>query len=160
VLGQTIEAAAHAIGLSATSFSVAPLAWSPGEEITLTLQLEAVLPGFSEVRFLLDGSPLGEPAAVTTGSELTFTRVLPVDLSVGQHRVEVVTDEDPPQVLASRSVGVAVSLAASTPLEQPLAPSSMSTTWLLPTIGALAGASLIAAAWRNRRRWLPRRTRP
>ncbi|MGZ8755463.1 MAG: Ig-like domain-containing protein [Acidimicrobiia bacterium] len=160
VLGLGIEATVRAIGLSATSFTVAPLALSPGEEITLTLQLQALLPGFSEVLFLLDGSQLGEPAAVTTGPEMTFTRVLPADLSVGQHRVEVVTDEDPPRVLASRSVGVAVSLGASTPFEQPAAPSSMSTTWLLPVIGGLAGAGAIAAVWRNRRRWLPRRTRP
>jgi PKD repeat protein len=160
VLGLGIEATVRAIGLSATSFAVAPLVLSPGEEITLTLQLQAQLPGFSEVLFLLDGSQLGEPAAVTTGPEMTFTRVLPADLSVGQHRVEVVTNEDPPRVLASRSVGVAVSRGASTPLEQPAAPSSMSTTWLLPVIGGLAGAGAIAAVWRNRRRWLPRRTRP
>lgn len=159
VLDLGIAATVRAIGLSATSFAVAPLALSPGEEITLTLQLQALLPGFSEVLFLLDGSQLGEPAAVTTGPEMTFTRVLPADLSVGQHRVEVVTDEDPPRVLASRSVGVAVGQGASTPLEQPAAPSSMSTTRLLPVIGGLAGAGAIAAVWRNRRRWLPRRTR-
>ena len=160
VLGQTIEATTSAIGLSATAFSVAPLAWSPGGDIIITLELDAQVPGYSQVLFLLDGSPLGAPAAVTTGTELTFTRVLPQDLSTGQHRIEVVTDEDPPKVLASRSTGIAVSRGGLTaPLEQTLPGSSTSTTPLLPAIAVLAVAAMVAAAWHNRRRWLPRLTR-
>ncbi len=160
VLGLTLEATSRAFGLSATLFSVAPLAWVPGDEITLTLQLEAVIPGFSQVVFLLDGSPLGDPADVTTGSSLTFTRLLPDDLSVGQHRIEVVTTGDPSQVLASRSVGVAVSSATSESVVGSAAPeTSTATTSLLPGLGILVLAGLAAVAWRFRRRWMPARTR-
>ncbi len=154
VLGETIEAATKAIGLSATSFSVAPLALVPGDEITLTLQFEAIVAGYSQVLFLLDGQQLGEPAAVTTGTELTFTRVLPADLAVGQHRIEVVTEGDPPLVLASRSVGVALTGSGSTPsLPQPAAAASTGTGNVLPAVGLLAIVALIAAGWRNRKRW-------
>ena len=30
---------------------------------------------------------------MTTGTELSFTRVLPTDLAVGLHRIELVTDQ-------------------------------------------------------------------
>ena len=160
VLGQMIQATTRAIGLSATSFTVEPLALVPGDEITLTLQLDARVGGISRVIFLLDGLMLGDPAVVTTGAELTFTRVLPADLSVGQHRIEVVTDEDPPEVLASRSVGVAVSLAGQAgPLEPVVLGTQRSTSFLLPVMGVIAIAGMVAATWRNRRRLLPRRTR-
>lgn len=160
VLGQMIQATTRAIGLSATSFTVEPLALVPGDEITLTLQLDARVGGISRVIFLLDGLMLGDPAVVTTGAELTFTRVLPADLSVGQHRIEVVTDEDPPEVLASRSVGVAVSLAGQAgSLEPVVLGAQRSTSFLLPVMGVIAIAGMVAATWHNRRRWLPRRTR-
>jgi len=163
VLGQRIEAAAAAINVSATAFTVAPLAWAPGDEITVTMQLDAMFPGYSTVLLLLDGNRLGEPATVTTGTESTLSRQLPADLSVGPHRIELVTEEDPSQVLASRTAGVAVTLGAlSPPLELgvPGSPApDESNIPLLSAIGVLAIGGAAAGAWRYRRRWLPRRTR-
>jgi hypothetical protein len=147
--------------VSATAFTVAPLAWLPGDEITVTLRLEAIVSGFSTVLFLLDGSQLGEPAKVTTGVESTFPRRLPDDLSIGQHRIELVTEEDPSRVLASRSVGVSPS-AQSPALENGTPGSTDSDTSgfpLLPILLVLAITAVGTVAWRYRRRWLPRRTR-
>jgi len=115
VLGQRIEATSGTRGVSAISFTVAPLTSAPGGEITLTLQLDAAVPRAVTVLFLHGGNPLGDPATVTTGKEVTFTRVLPSDLPVGLYRVEMVTEDDPPQVLGSRTIAIVMDAGKVTP---------------------------------------------
>ena len=160
VLGQRLDATTRARGVSAASFEVTPLTGTPGDEITLVFELDATAPGFTTVLFLLDGDPLGTPAQVTTGTEMTFTRVLPDDLVVGSHRIELVTDEDPPRVLASRTVGVAASATGQAVLPPPITPvPSQQNASLLPALGVLFLAAISAVTWRNRHRWIPRRTR-
>lgn len=159
VLGERIDVTSEARSVSAISFSITPLTLTPGDEITLTFELDAVVPGLTTVAFLLDGDPLGKPATVATGIESTFTRQLPSDLSVGSHRIELVTDPEPRQVLASRTVGVAAADAARI-ASPPIAPAATAqSTSLLPAIGLLALAAAAAVTWHNRRRWIPRRTR-
>jgi PKD repeat protein len=159
VLGRRIEAATRTIGMSTAVFAVAPITQAPGGEVALTMQLDAMPPRTCQVLFLLDGFPIGEPVFVTTGPELTFTRVLPDDLSVGLHRIEAVTSDDPPRVLASRMIGVTVNPPGQNPLPDPSAlESSSSKASLLPPIGGLAIVGTIVMTW-YRRRWLPRHTR-
>jgi hypothetical protein len=107
----------------------------------------------------LDGSQLGDPATTRTGTAATFTRVLPSDLSVGSHRIELVDAEDPTQPLASRTVGVAATDAGGAPIPQPSAPvAAAGDPSMVPVLIGIAGLiGLGAIAWHNRRRWIPRR---
>jgi hypothetical protein len=160
VLGQRIEALAEAVDVSAISFAVAPLTLTPGEEITLTFQLDATVPGTVTVLFLLDGDPLGDPVPVMTGTEMTSARMSPSDLSIGVHRVEMVIEDDPLQVLASRTIGVAATGAGQAPPAPPITPASPTqTASVLPAVGLLALAAAAAVIWHNRRRWILRRSR-
>jgi MYXO-CTERM domain-containing protein len=138
---------------------VTPQTWTPGDEIAITLELNATTPGIATVLFLLDGLQLGDPAATRTGTTATFTRVLPSDLSVGSHRIELVDAEDPSQPLASRTVGVAATDAGGVTLPQPNSPATAGTNpSVVPTLVGIAGLlGLGALAWHYRRRWIPRR---
>jgi hypothetical protein len=161
VLGQRIDINTPARGVSAISFEVAPLTLTPGDDITLTFELDALVPGAANVLFLLDGAALGAPAIATTGTQMSFTRKLPTELSVGAHRVELVTEDDPPEVLASRTVSVAAAGAGQVAPPQAITPASTTgSASTLPVVGllALGAAAAAAVTWRNRRRWLPRRT--
>lgn len=137
--------------------TVAPLTSAPGDEITLTFQLEAAVPRAVNVLFLHGGIPLGDSVRVTTGNEVTFTRVLPSDLPVGLYRVEMVTEDDPPQLLGSRTIAIVMD-AGNVELIQPVAPPTTQTRWVLPVVGLLALAALGAAVWQDRWRWLHRRS--
>ncbi len=114
-----VEVDTPAQGLSATAFSLEPPTVSAGGEIALTVALSAEIPGKANVQFLLDGEPLGDVATVNaveaslaTAASAVFTRTLPTGVPVGLHRVEAVTTDQPPTILASRTVGV---IAGETP---------------------------------------------
>jgi hypothetical protein len=119
----------------------------------------------ADVQFLLDGQPLGEAASVNagsaangTGAEAVFTRTLPNGMQVGLHRIEVVTTEQPPIVLASRTIGVVA--GDSTAPEEPAATDepedSPTSTGLIVAIvvggiAALTAAGFGAAGWYRRK---------
>ena len=158
VLGQFIEANSATSGVSAISFTVAPLTSAPGDEITLTFQLDAAVPRAVTVLFLHGGNPLGDPARVTTGNEVTFTRVLPSDLPVGLYRVEMVTEDDPPQVLGSRTIAIVMNAGNVGPIQPIASTTTTQNRWVLPVVGLLGIAALGAAVWQDRWRWLHRRS--
>ena len=148
-----VEIDTPATGLSATAFSLAPPTVSAGGEIALTVALAAAIPGKAEVVFHLDGEPLGEVATVNagdpaagTGATAVFTRTLPTGLQVGLHRVEVLTTDEPPQVLASRTVGVVAGVQASEEDPQPGAPSESSPPIGLVLATVIGGAAAVTAA--------------
>ncbi len=137
-----IEIETPAAGLSATAFSLAPPTVSAGGEIALTVALAAEIPGRAEVQFVLDGQPLGDAATVNAGDAAAgpgavavFTRTLPTGLQVGLHRIEVMTTEQPPQVLASRTVGVVAGAPAD---EDPTEAAPVTTT--RPPVGIIVAA--------------------
>jgi MYXO-CTERM domain-containing protein len=143
------------------SFLVAPPIVSPGDAITLDLELDAVIPGAATVLFLLDGETLGEPASATTGIAVSVTRTLPSDLSIGRHRVEMVSEDEPTEVLASRTVDVIGAETGQIALPQAVTPAVTAPgNSLIVMLAAVALAAAGAAAgWRYRRRWLPKRMR-
>ncbi len=116
----TTELETLAEGLTATAFSLAPATVSAGGEIALTVALVARVPGSATAQFLLNGEPLGGTAKLNafdatdeTDSQAVFTRTLPTGLQIGLHRIEVVTTDEPPRVLASRTVGVVAGTSPS-----------------------------------------------
>jgi hypothetical protein len=159
----TLEIGTPAEGLSATAFSVAPPTLAAGGEVVLTVMLVARLPGQAVVQFLLDGQALGEPVAVNAGdasdetdAEMVFTRTLPTGMQIGLHRVELVTTEEPPRVLASRTVGVIAGAASVVNDPAPTSTSSSSRPGLIVAIviggvAALTAIGLGAAGWYRRR---------
>ena len=167
-----VEVDTPALGLSATVFSLAPPTIAPGGEIALTVSLAATVPGKANVQFLLDGQPLGEAASVNAGSaangagaEAVFTRTLPTGMQLGLHRVEVVTTEEPPTVLASRTIGVVA--GASTPsgessaTEEPAnSPTSLAliVAIVVGGVAALTAVGFGGAGW-YRRKMIVRRLR-
>ena len=145
-------------GLSATAFSLAPPSLLAGGEITLTVALAANIPGKADVQFLLDGQPLGEIATVAAGTRATgvFTRSLPTGVRIGLHRVEVVTTEQPPRILASRTVGVVAGVSAASAGAAPASHSPSTSPGLILAIvvggmAALAAAGFGAAGWFQRK---------
>jgi len=161
VLGQRIEITSPATGITAMLFLVAPPIVSPGDAITLDLELDAVIPGAATVLFLLDGETLGEPATTATGIRVSVTRTLPSDLSIGRHRVEMVSENDLNEVLASRTVDVVGAETEQVALPQPVTPAVTAPgTSLIVVLGVVVLAAVGAGAgWRYRRRWLPKRRR-
>ena len=171
VLGQTLEATGPASGLSAASFSLVPATVSPGSEIALSLNLIARVPGTAAVQFLLDGEPLGEPATLHAydssakdASQAVFTRTLPTGMQIGLHRVEVVTVEELPQILASRTVGVVAGASTrAVALDQTVPPSpnrsGLTVAIALAAVVALAGAGFAGISW-YRRKAIVRRLNP
>ncbi len=158
-----VEINTPAEGLSATAFSLAPPTVSAGGEIALTVALAAEVPGKADITFQIDGQPLGDVATVNagdpaagTGASAVFTRTLPAGLQVGLHRIEVVTTDQPPQVLASRTVGV-LGAQASTDEPEPAVPtgSPRSIGIILATIiggaAALTAAGFAATGWYRRK---------
>ena len=155
-------------GLTATSFSLVPAEVSAGGEMALIVTLEARVPGPTAVQFLLDGQPLGDVAALKAndtaaqaGTEAVFTRTLPAGIQIGLHRIDVVTTERPPRVLASQSFEV-VSDASPAPIEpQPVPPAFTTQTGLTLAIVVGGGATLAAAGFaairRHRRKAIVRR---
>ena len=165
-----VEVDSPAEGLSATAFSLEPPTVSAGGEIALTVALAADTPGKADVQFLLDGAPLGEVATVNAveaslaaGAVAVFTRTLPDNMQAGLHRVEAVTTDPTPRVLASRIVSVIAgetpdSGSAIPPANDTTDPGSGSSTpislILAVVIGsgaALAAAGFGAAGWYRRK---------
>ena len=152
-------------GLSATEFSLSPPTLSAGGEIALTVALVARVPGKAAVQFLLNGEPLGDTAELSafeasaeTDSESVFTRTLPNGMQIGLHRIEVVTTDDPPRILASRTVGV---VAGNSPPRAAGSPADTGTGSSLP-LGIIAaaiigGAAALAAAGFGTAGWYRRR---
>jgi hypothetical protein len=146
-----VEIDTPAEGLSATAFSLAPPTVSAGGEIALTVTLAADVPGKADVQFLLDGQALGDVAtidarnATATGAAAVFTRTLPTGLQVGLHRVEVITTDEPPQVLASRTVGVVAGVTAAGESDNPAPPGSSAPIGLIVAT-VIGGAAAITAA--------------
>ena len=159
----TIAVETPAQGLSATAFSLAPPTVSAGGEIALTVTLAASVPGKADVQFLLDGQPLGGLATVDAGdasvgtiAQAVFTRTLPTGMEIGLHRVEVVTTEQPPRVLASRTVGVVAGPFSASGDTTPASPSSSTPLGLIVAIvvggvAALAAAGFGMAGWYRRK---------
>jgi hypothetical protein len=167
-LGQTLEAAGPAAGLSATAFSLVPATVAPGSEIALSLTLIARVPGTASVQFLLDGEPLGEPATLRAydssaedATQAVFTRTLPTAMQIGLHRVEVVTVEEPPRILASRTVGVVAGAATSAlAVNQTQSQASATNGWtgVIVVLAVVAlGAAGFAGVSRYRRRVIVQR---
>jgi hypothetical protein len=163
VSATTIEFETPAEGLSATAFSLAPPTVSAGGEIALTVTLAAHVPGKADVQFLLDGQPLGEPATVNAGdasvgtaAAAVFTRTLPSGMQIGLHRVEVVTTEQPPQILASRTVGVTAGAPSTsngsdpTPLASSTQP-ALIVAIVVGGIAAMTAAGFGTAGWYRRK---------
>lgn len=94
---------------------------------------------------------------MATGNEVTFTRVLPADLPVGLYRIEMVTEDDPPQVLGSRTIAILMDAGHMGPI-RPATPATTQNRWVLPVVGLLVVAALGAAVWQDRWRWLHRRS--
>ncbi|MDR9452211.1 MAG: Ig-like domain-containing protein, partial [Acidimicrobiia bacterium] len=162
VLGEIIEAETPAQGLSATGFSLAPPTLSAGAEIILNVTLVANVPGTADIQFLLDGEPLGGPASVTAtrvsddnNAETTFSRSLPTGIQIGLHRIELVTTDDPPRVLASRTVGVVAGTPNAPGESNPLITSSTSPGLIVAIVvggaAALAATGFGMAGWYRRR---------
>ncbi len=160
-----VEVDTPALGLSATAFSLAPPTIAAGGEIALTVSLAATVPGKADVQFLLDGQPLGDAASVNagsaangTGTEAVFTRTLPNGMQVGLHRVEVVTTEQPPTVLASRTIGVVAGdstapeepTATEDPEDSPTSP-GLIVAIVVGSIAALTAVGFGAAGWYRRK---------
>ncbi|MDH3261592.1 MAG: PKD domain-containing protein, partial [Acidimicrobiia bacterium] len=148
----TVAVETAAEGLAATAFSLAPPTVLAGGEIALTVVLAANIPGKADVQFLLDGQPLGETATVNagsasvgTGAEAVFTRTLPTGMQIGLHRVEVVTTEQPPRTLASRTIGVVAGAPAASDSADPAPPPSSTPPGMILAI-AVGGAAALAAA--------------
>ncbi len=152
-------------GISATEFSLSPPTLSAGAEIALTVALVARVPGTAAVQFLLNGELLGDTetlnaleASEETDPGAVFTRTLPNGLQIGLHRIEVVTTDDPPRVLASRTVGVVAGNSAASGAGA----SSDTGTGSSPPLGIIAaavmgGAAAIAAAGFATAGWYRRR---
>ena len=152
-------------GISATEFSLSPPTLSAGAEIALTVALVARVPGTAAVQFLLNGELLGDTATLNalqaseeTDAGAVFTRTLPNGLQIGLHRIEVVTTDDPPRVLASRTVGVVTGYSAAGAANSP----SDTGTGSSPPFGIIAaavigGAAAIAAAGFAAAGWYRRR---
>ncbi|MDH3294704.1 MAG: Ig-like domain-containing protein, partial [Acidimicrobiia bacterium] len=165
----TVAVDTPAEGLSATAFSLAPPTVSAGGEIALTVALAAEIPGKANVQFLLDGEALGDVATVNavqatfaSGSAAVFTRTLPAGIEVGLHRIEAVTTDEPPQVLASRTVGVVADETNGSGAATPPGAGGDGTTKSPPPIGlilavvigsvaAMAAAGFGAAGWYRRK---------
>ena len=157
----TVAIDTPAVGLSATAFSLAPPTVLAGGEIALTVALAADVPGKADVQFLLDGQALGDVATIDafagTGAAAVFTRTLPTGLQVGLHRVEVMTTDLPPQVLASRTVGVVVGETsdsdptAATPTTDSSPPIGLILAAVIGGAAAITAAGFTAVGWYRRK---------
>jgi hypothetical protein len=164
VLGQVIEANTPAQNLSALAFSLSPPTVSAGGEIFLDVTLAASIPGTAELHFLLDGQPLGETEELTAanglGTSVSFTRTLPTGMQAGLHRIELVTAEDPPEVLASRTIGVVagalpdngddITEAGPEP-EETRNPAGLIVAIVIGSVAAAIAAGFGAAGWYRRK---------
>ncbi|MDH3261594.1 MAG: hypothetical protein OEM84_11570 [Acidimicrobiia bacterium] len=129
----------------------------------MTVVLAADLPGQAAVQFLLDGQPLGEAVmlnandpSVGTDLEAVFTRTLPPGIQHGLHSIGLATTEQPPRVLASRTVRVVGSAPSLQETPSPAAPASSTQTGLIVAVvvggvAAMAATGFGVAAWYRRK---------